>query len=390
LAALAEGPSLIRRPLESRDTQLMAAALGALGAEISPRPGGALAVKPGPLRPGGSVDVGLAGTVMRFTPPLAALAAGATRFTGDPAAATRPIRPLLDALEKLGATVARPASGSLPFTVEGGQALAGGAVSLDATASSQFLSGLLLAGPRFARGLDVSLAPAHLPSRPHVDLTVAAMRAFGAQIDTPEEFRWTVHPGGLSGQDLEVEADLTNAAPFLAAALVTGGQVRVRGWTADSTQPGALMATYLQAFGADPLWRDGVLAVEGVGPIRGVRLNLEAAGELTPTVAALAALAQGESRLDGIGHLRGHETDRLAALAREINRLGGDAAETATGLRIRPRPLRGGLVRTYGDHRMAMFGAILGLAVPGVELEDASVTAKTFPEFPQVWRSLVR
>jgi 3-phosphoshikimate 1-carboxyvinyltransferase len=390
LAAAAEGPSLIGGALESRDTQLMTAALGALGADISPGPGGALAVRPGPARPGGAIDVGLAGTVMRFAPPLAALAPGATRFTGDPAAAARPIRPLLDALERLGATVTRPAEGSLPFTVEGAPTLAGGAVSLDATASSQFLSGLLLAGPRFAQGLDISLEPAHLPSRPHVELTVAAMRAFGARIDTPDDFRWRVEPGGLTGQNIQVEADLTTAAPFLAAALATGGRVRVHGWPTASTQPGALMATYLKAFGADRRWHDGVLEVAGTGPIQGVHVTLEAAGELTPTVAALAALAQSESLLDGIGHLRGHETDRLAALAREINRLGGDATETATGLRVRPRALRGGLVRTYGDHRMAMFGAILGLAVPGVELEDVSVTAKTFPRFPQIWRSLAR
>jgi 3-phosphoshikimate 1-carboxyvinyltransferase len=399
LAALAQGPSVIEGALRARDTDLMAAALRRLGAKIHTREDGAVQVSPGPLVGAGQIDAGLAGTVMRFLPPVAALARGETRFTGDPAAARRPIAPLLDALEGLGVRVrpdsaSAPGGGSLPFEILGRGAVAGGPVRLDASASSQFLSALLLAAPRFDQGVDVILqaepgGKPPLPSRPHVDMTVEALRTFGARVDQGPGDRWTVHPGGLTGRAVAVEPDLTNAAPFLAAALAAGGTVRVAGWPERTTQAGALMLDCLRAFGAEPKWEQGLLAVTGPGAIRGASLDLANAGELAPVAAALAALAEGESRVRGIGHLRGHETDRLAALARELNRLGADAEETPDGLVIRPKKLRGGLVRTYGDHRMAMFGAVLGLRVAGVELEDVGVTAKTFPTFPALWEALL-
>jgi 3-phosphoshikimate 1-carboxyvinyltransferase len=269
---------------------------------------------------------------------------------------------------------------------------------LDATASSQFLSALLLAAPRMAGGLRVRLDPAALPSRPHVDLTIRALTEFGATARQTGRFAWEVEPGGLTGRDLAVEPDLSNAAPFLAAALVAGGRVAVPGWPAATDQPGDRLREYLAAFGAAVEWRPGpkaggpgeLAATAPGGRIAGVELDLSAAGELAPTLAGLATLAATPSRLGGIGHLKGHETDRLAALTREINRLGGDARERAGGLEIRPGPLAGGLVRTYGDHRMATFGALIGLAVPGVAVEDIGATAKTLPGFAQLWQSLVR
>jgi 3-phosphoshikimate 1-carboxyvinyltransferase len=328
---------------------------------------------------------------MRFVPAVAALAPGWTRFTGDAAAARRPIEPLLRALEQLGIAVQRTPGATLPFAVLGRRHLPGGSVTLDASASSQFLSALLLAAPRFTQGLAVRLEPARLPSRPHVAMTLAALRAFGASASepSPDNNTWRVASGGLTGRDIGIEPDLTNAAPFLAAAVATGGTVRIEGWPATTTQAGALMLDYLMAFGATPTLTGGTLAVTGTGPIQGVDLDLADAGELAPTVAALAALATSASHLGGIGHLRGHETDRLAALACEINRLGGRAQVVADGLTIRPAPLHGAHLATYGDHRMAMFGAVAGLRVKGVVLEDIGVTTKTFPGFAAAWAGLV-
>jgi 3-phosphoshikimate 1-carboxyvinyltransferase len=395
LAALADGPSAIRGALRARDTELMAAALNQLGARAAFAPAAAgwdALVSPGALRGGQHLEAGLAGTVMRFAAPLAALAEGRTQFRGDPAAAARPIEPLLEALRQLGAGAGRPGEAAggdraALFWVEG-PARRGGPVTLDARASSQFASALLLAGPRFERGLELSLAPAQLPSRPHVEMTVEALRAFGAQAQPTGEFAWRVAPGPLAGRDIAVEPDLTSAAPFLAAALVAGGTVRVAGWPRRTTQAGRLMLDCVEAFGGRVGWDGAALAVTGAGPIRGVDLDLSQAGELVPAVAALAALATSPSRLDGIGHLRGHETDRLAALAREIAALGGRAEATADGLKIWPGRLRGAELRTYGDHRMAMFGAVVGLGLPGVVLDDVGVTSKTFPDFAQAWEAL--
>jgi 3-phosphoshikimate 1-carboxyvinyltransferase len=396
LAALAKGPSQLDGVLRARDSQLMENALAQLGAKISHPAHDAVRVVPASGRPGpglGSValDVGLAGTVMRFVPPLAALARGEFRFIGDREAARRPISPLLFALETLGARLVRSRRGrSLPFTVNGQGSLRGGAVRLDSSASSQFLSALLLSAPRFAGGLQVELTPRRLPSRPHVNMSLRALTAFGARARQTGEWTWRVEPGGLTGRDLRVEPDLSNAGPFLAAALIAGGSVRVPGWPQSTEQPGDYLRGYLNAFGAAVDWDLGGLRVTAqAGSIRGVDLDLGPAGELTPTLAALAALADSPSRLRGIGHLRGHETDRLAALTAELNRLGGDARELDDGLEIRPRPLHGGLVRTYGDHRMATFGALIGLAVPGVQVEDISATAKTLPGFADLWRGMV-
>ncbi|MDR2378492.1 MAG: 3-phosphoshikimate 1-carboxyvinyltransferase [Bifidobacteriaceae bacterium] len=347
--------------------------------------------------PGAAIDVGLAGTVMRFLAPAAALATGRFSFGGDPAAAGRPIRPLLRALADLGVEVVWPPAGrSLPFAVHGRGGVAGGSVRLDASASSQFLSALLASAPRFDRGLRVELDPPELPSRPHVELTVTALTRFGARAEQTGEWSWRVQPGGLAGQDLAVEPDLSNAAPFLAAALVAGGQVRVPDWPRRTDQAGDRLREYLAAYGAEVAWSPGPTADQGVlsvsapgGTISGVELDLSPAGELTPTLAALAALAESPSRLVGIGHLRGHETNRLAALTCEINRLGGDARELADGIEIHPAPLRGGLARTYGDHRMAAFAALIGLATPGVLVEDVGVTAKTLPGFAALWQAMV-
>jgi 3-phosphoshikimate 1-carboxyvinyltransferase len=322
---------------------------------------------------------------MRFVPPLAALARAPVRFDGDPAARRRPIAPLIEALRALGVQIDDAGPGQLPFTVRGTGGVARHDVAIDARASSQFLSALLLAAPSFG-GLEVRAIGA-VPSGPHVEMTLAALRRFGAEVEAAPG-RWAVG-GSLRGRAVEVEPDLSNAAPFLAAAVVTGGRVTVRGWPVTTTQAGDRLRRYLPQFGARVDRDGGGLRVIGPNRPCGADLDVAPAGELAPTLAAIAALASSPSRLRGIGHLRGHETDRLAALTGEINRLGGCARELADGLEITPAPLHAGLIETYGDHRMATFGAVIGLVVPGVLIADIATTSKTMPDFPQRWRTLV-
>jgi len=388
LATLASGPSTINRPLRARDTELMAAALRALGTSIDTDPD-LWTVTPGHLRGPAEVDCGLAGTVMRFVPPVAALADGPVHFDGDPRARERPMQQTLDALRALGAGVDAEGGASLPFTVHGSPSAHGGVVGIDAAGSSQFVSGLLLAGARFVHGVDVRHHGKPVPSLPHVAMTVAELRRRGVDVDDSEPNRWVVQPGSIEPLAAEIEPDLSTAAPFLAAALVSGGRVRVRGWPERTEQAGDELRSLLIAFGAS-VTRDGPdLVCCGPGTIDGVALDLHEVGELTPVVAALCALASGPSQLSGIAHLRGHETDRLAALTTEINRLGGAVTELADGLRIDPLALHAGRWHTHGDHRMTHAGAVLGLAVPGVEVEDIGTADKTFPGFADAWARLV-
>jgi 3-phosphoshikimate 1-carboxyvinyltransferase len=398
LAALAQEPSRLRGPLHSRDTALMAKALETLGTIVEEVPGAAAfgadwIVTPRPLRGPATIDTGLAGTVMRFVPPVAALADGPVRFDGDPAARRRPMATVVTALRELGVAVDDEGSadraGRLPFTVHGRGAVRGGRLQIDASASSQFVSGLLLVGARFDEGLVVEHVGPPIPSTPHVVMTVEALRDVGVVVDDADPSVWRVDPGPVGALDVQVEPDLSNAAPFVAAAAVTGGRVRVPGWPQYTTQAGDVLRDLLDQMGADvTLDRDG-LTVQGTGELYGIDADLADAGELTPTVAALAALADGPSQVRGVAHIRGHETDRLAALATEINSLGGEVTETPDGLVIKPRPLHGGLFHTYGDHRMATAGALLGLRVPGVLVEDVETTAKTLPGFAGLWTAML-
>ncbi|WP_337975022.1 3-phosphoshikimate 1-carboxyvinyltransferase [Cellulomonas sp. NTE-D12] len=389
LAALASGPSRLHGVLQSRDTRLMAAALGALGSRVVEEDGDWL-VDPGPVLGGVTVECGLAGTVMRFLPPVAALADGTVHFDGDAQARVRPMGPVLDALRALGVHVEQQGEpGRLPFTVRGHGAVDGGQVDVDASGSSQFVSGLLLAGARYRDGLTVRHTGPTLPSLPHIQMTVEVLRAAGVRVDDSRPAIWQVLPGAIAGRDVRVEPDLSNAAPFLAAALVTGGTVSVPGWPATTTQPGALLPDILTSMGGTATLVGDVLTVGGTGAVHGVDLDLRAASELATTVAALAVLADSPTRLRGIGHMRGHETDRLAALAAEITGLGGRAEQTSDGLVITPRPLTGGVWHSYADHRMATAGALIGLAVPGVEVDDVATTAKTIPDFVGMWTAML-
>lgn len=388
LASIADGPSRICAPLTARDTQLMRAALTALGASITDVDEGLL-IQPGPLS-AASVDTGLAGTVMRFVPPVAALATGVSHFDGDPEARRRPMAPLLDGLRQAGVEIDDGGRGRLPFSVRGGR-VPGGVVSIDASSSSQYLSALLLAGARYDKGIEVRhVSAAPVPSAPHIAMTVAALRDRGVEVDDGQPYVWRVAPSALAARDETVEPDLSNAAPFLAAALVTGGTVEVPGWPGRTTQAGDAMRELLAAFGADVRLDDARLTVTASGVVHGIDVDLNTVGELTPVIAAVAALADAPSQLHGIGHLRGHETDRLAALAANLTGLGGAVREEPDRLTITPRPLRGGLWRAFADHRMAQAGAVLGLAIAGIEIDDISTTSKTLPDFPGMWTAMLR
>ncbi len=387
-AAGGQGRSTIGGALRSRDTDLMIGALQTLGLGVDGE--GTDLVVDGELDPGpaATIDCGLAGTVLRFVPPLAALSTATVRFDGDEQARARPIAPLLDGLRSLGVDVDGT---GLPFAVHGRGAVAGGPVRIDASASSQFVSGLLLCGAAFGHGLEVLHTGASVPSAPHIEMTVAMLRQAGVDVDDGTPNRWAVRPGAVAARHWDVEPDLSNALPFLAAAIVTGGSVRITGWPQVSVQPAEHILAILRMTGSVVRQSDSHLEITGPAGYRGFDIDLHDVGELTPSVAAIAALAEtgSVSRLTGIAHLRGHETDRLAALSTEINRLGGDCAQTPDGLVITAAPLHAGVWQSYADHRMATAGAIIGLRVPGVAVQDIDTTAKTLPDFPGLWAAML-
>ncbi|NUR06657.1 MAG: 3-phosphoshikimate 1-carboxyvinyltransferase [Nocardioidaceae bacterium] len=388
LAALSDGPSVVHRALRSRDTELMGSALTELGAPVDSA-GEDWKVTPGRLHGPATIDCGLAGTVMRFVPPVAALADGPVVFDGDPHARTRPMGQVLRGLRGLGVTVDDEGRGLLPFTVDGVGGARGGTVTIDASASSQFVSALLLAGARYDAGVDIHHDGKPMPSLPHIDMTVEQLRLHGVEVDDSEPNRWRVQPGLVRATDVHVEPDLSNAAPFVAAAMVTGGRVLVRDWPRSTTQAGDVLREIVTRMGGTAELGDDGLTVTGPQTLHGLDIDLHDVGELTPAVAATCLFAESPSHLRGISHIRGHETDRIAALATEFNALGGHVTETDDGLTVRPTPLDGGPFRTYADHRMAHAAVIVGLVVPGVRVENIGTTSKTFPDFAGAWSAFV-
>jgi 3-phosphoshikimate 1-carboxyvinyltransferase len=347
-------------------------------------------VTPAPLRGGVKVDVGNAGTVMRFLPPLAALASGDVAFDGDPRSYERPLGPVIKALEELGVSIEHGGRYSLPMKLHGTGQIPGGALTIDASASSQFLSALLLVAPSFENGIVATHKGGLLPSMPHIEMTVDMLRSFGAQVSVDTSAQsWSVKPRKLHGQDLVIEPDLSNAAPFLSLAMVCGGSVTIADWPSSTTQPGDQLRSIFTQMGAKVSMDERGLTLTGTGVIHGIDIDLHDVGELTPSIAAVAALADSPSHLRGIAHLRLHETDRLAALTREINALGGNVVEEESALHITPAPLHGGVFHTYDDHRLATAAAVLGLVVPGIEVENIATTRKTLPDFPGLWSSLL-
>jgi 3-phosphoshikimate 1-carboxyvinyltransferase len=392
LAAMASGPSIIRAALRSRDTDLMVAGLRSLGVEIDDS-GADWQIAPAALIGPADIDCGLAGTVIRFLLAAVSSATGRVRFDGDPRARERPLAPLIGALRQLGVQIEDASEGKpgmLPVTVLGTGGFAGGRCALDSSGSSQFLSALLLAAPRASHDVVIHHVGGPLPSLPHIAMTVESLRQRGIEVDDTVTDLWQVSPGPIAALDVDIEPDLSNAAPFLAAALVTGGVVRIPRWPSVTTQGGDELRDLLTRMGASCVLDATGLTLRGTQSITGIDVDLRASSELAPTIAVLAALADSPSTLRGIAHIRGHETDRLAALAKEINGLGGDVTETDDGLLIRPKPLHGGVFGSYDDHRLATSGAVLGLVVPGVEVENIATTAKTMPQFVELWQTLLR
>jgi 3-phosphoshikimate 1-carboxyvinyltransferase len=422
LAALSAGPTSILSPLEARDTLLMAGALRALGATVVTGSSGATGnpaatgssvvtggsadaaatawrVSPGWAASDARVDVGNAGTVMRFVPPMAALASVATEFHGDPRASQRPVGAIIAALREIGAVIDDGGRGAIPFTVHGTGSLTGGAVTVDASASSQLVSGLLLAAPRYDKGLEVRHRGGRAPSAPHIDLTVQMLRDAGATVEMDAASQtaadalpdtWYVHPGLLGSHPITVQPDVVNSMPFLAAAMVTGGTVTILGWPAVTAQPAGHILRVLRDMGADTALGPDGLTVTGPAALRGITADLTDCSEISMVLGALAALAGSPSVLTGIGHQRHQETDRLAALATEINALGGSVTERPDGLEIRPQPLRASRpFATYDDHRLVMAAAVLGLAVPGLQVENVATVGKTFPGFTGTWAAML-
>ena len=394
LAAQADGTSKLRRPLVSRDSELMMGGLKALGLSITEtEENGDLVfnVTGGALKGPAKIDVGNAGTVMRFLPPLAALADGEISFDGDPRSHERPLGPVIKALEELGISIDHDGRYSLPLTMKNlnGGKVRGGEIEIDASASSQFLSALLLIAPSTELGITAKHVGGALPSMPHIEMTVQMLRDFGAAVTVDKKANtWRVEPGKLKAQDLVIEPDLSNAAPFMSIAMVCGGSVTIADWPKETTQPGDQLRDIFSKMGAKVEFVSDGLKITG-GAIHGIDVDLHDVGELTPAIAALCALADSPSYLKGIGHLRLHETDRLAALRAEINGLGGDVTEEPTALIINPKPLHAGVFHTYEDHRLATSGATIGLVVEGIEVENIATTRKTITDFPGLWSSLL-
>ncbi len=393
LAALADSPSLLRKPLHSRDSALMIAGLRAIGVGIEQAANGDLTVTPASLFGPAQIDVGNAGTVMRFLPPVAAMANGLIHFDGDPRSHERPLGPVIAALEELGVSIEHGSRYSLPLTINANGQLRGGIVNVDASSSSQFISALLLVAPATKEGITVRHTGSSLPSMPHIEMTVQMLREVGVNVDVIDGKEWRVSPTVMHGREITIEPDLSNAAPFMGAAMISGGSVTITDWPRKTTQPGDELRSIFTKMGANISFTESEngsdLTITGDGRIHGIDVDLHDVGELTPSIAALCALADTPSSLRGIGHLRLHETDRLQALAAEINALGGDVDEEESALHISPAPLHGGTFHSYEDHRLATAGAMIGLRVAGISVENIETTKKTLPDFPGAWSDLL-
>ena len=392
LAAIAKTQSRLRKPLSSRDADLMVKGLQSLGCkidEIKTEQGFDYQITPHKLSGPTQIDVGNAGTVMRFLPPIASLATGLVHFDGDARSHERPLEPVIKALEQLGASIEHRNKYRLPLTINGSGEIKGGEVEVDASASSQFISALMLLGPATKNGLTINNIGKTLPSMPHIEMTIQMLRQFGATVEVNEN-SWKVISGDLLGQDLTIEPDLSNAAPFMAAAMICGGSVEILDWPKSTSQPGDQLRDIYAKMGAKIERSHEGLKISGSGTISGIDIDLHDVGELTPSIAAVAALASSPSTLRGIAHLRLHETDRLAALASEINNLGGDVTEGPGELLIKPSKLVASQIfKSYEDHRMATAGAIMGLAVKDLIVENIETTKKTLPDFPGMWQEML-
>lgn len=383
LSAIGDGPSRIANALRSRDSLLMADALRALGHDVDTTDD-SWTVTPGRTEGEASVDCGLSGTVMRFVPPLACLRRGVTHFDGDPHARTRPMGPLLDGLRQAGAEIT---GDQLPVDVIGSGVLRGGSVRIDASGSSQFVSGLLMSAARFEQGLHIE-PTGEVPNRGHIRMTANALRDRGVDVSETASGGWIIAPGPVRALNVTIEPDASNSAPFLCAAAATGGQVTIAHWPQDTAQPIRRLLEVLSEFGADTSFVDDEITVRG-NERRGIDADLADIGDMTPVIAAMCLAASSPSRIRGVAYIRGHETDRLHALAVELSKLGASVNQTEDGLLIEPHPLHGADLNSYADHRMVHAAAVAGLLTDGVRIDNVATTAKAMPQFAQLWANLV-
>jgi len=369
----------------------MIRALETLGAQITQQKGiAATSIIPATtdIAVTAQIDCGLAGTVMRFVPPVAALFKGDFTFTGDAEAAKRPMATTISSLRALGVDV-EDEDGCLPFTIHATGEVSGGYLEIDASESSQFVSGLLLAAPRFKNGLKLKHIGPSLPSLPHIEMTLACLRNRGVSVSNPEANTWLCEPGPIAGKKVAIEPDLSNAGPFMAAAMVAGGTVKIADWPVTTTQVGQQFTEILSKMGAI-ISHDGMDLVVRSGHLHGIDIDMRSCGELVTVVAALAVLAESPSRITGISHIRGHESNRLLALVKNIQNLCGIAHELEDGIEFIPTAnLSGGQWDAYSDHRMATAGAVIGLAVPGVVINNINSVSKTMPNFVELWNKLL-
>ncbi|MFU0663421.1 3-phosphoshikimate 1-carboxyvinyltransferase [Gardnerella vaginalis] len=411
LAAMGAKPVVLQGLLRSRDTELMINALSVFGvrSESLNNDGTKLRVIPpedGVFRVPDNAEVycGLAGTVMRFVAALALFADNSVRFDGDEQAYARPMKPVLDGLEQLGARVEYHGEvGFLPFTVTppSREILKNNfkkIVRIDSSSSSQFISALLLVGSRIPGGLELEHIGETLPSMPHIRMTMDDICKAGGTTTMTSNAIWHVKESKITlANAVTIEPDLSNAAPFLGAALIAGGSVSIPNWPLSTTQPGGLLPEILEKMGAKISFEKtgddaGIMRVESDGEIKAIpHLDLSAAGEIAPSIAAILAFADGPSELHGIAHLRGHETNRLQALVKELNRVGIVAKELEDGIRIEPSNhiMHGEVMETYADHRMATFAAMLGLRIENIRVKNIATTRKTIPDFPGMWHKML-
>jgi 3-phosphoshikimate 1-carboxyvinyltransferase len=394
-AALAAGTSVLEGALVADDTEAMASCVAQLGARVRRDDRGTrLEVdgRPPPL-PSGPLDLQArqSGVTGRFVLPVLALGAGPYRLDASEQLRARPMADSIEALRALGLTVEEEGrAGALPVVVRGGP-VAGGSVAVRGDVSSQFLSGLLLAGPAMSGGLHVSVG-GPLVSRPYVDLTLAVLGAFGAHVaeaDTAQGTAFDVR-GPYRATRYRVEPDASAASYFFAAAAICGGRVRVAGLGDGALQGDVAFADLLGRMGAEVTRTADWLEVRGRGPLRGVDADLRHISDTVPTLAAVAAFASTPSRVRGVGFIRGKESDRIGAVVAELRRCGIEAVEHDDGFVVHPGAPQPAQVHTYADHRMAMSFALLGLRAPGIEILDPGCVAKTFPTYFDVLDSLRR
>lgn len=389
LAALGNKNSTISNPLFARDTYLMLDALEKLGCNVL-KQSNSVEISPMKKNHGEiSIDVGLAGTVMRFVPPLAALGIGITNFDGDERARKRPMKTLIESLKKLNVKVIDNYEGKLPFSIETNGQIIGGEIEIDASESSQFISALMLVGAKFTNGITIKHIGKNLPSLPHIQMTIEMLNEVGVKTNKIDKTTWRIDNQEIKSKDWHIEPDLSNAGPFLAAAMITSGEVKIKDWPLQTTQAGNSWIQILSLMGAKIQLNSNELILKNDSEIKGIKYDLKDVGELTPVLVAISLFANSKSEFIGISHLRGHETDRLAALVENITSIGGDAQETEDGLIINPKKLHGGIWKAFDDHRMATAGAVIGLRINDIYVDDISTTSKTLPNFEEMWNKMV-